>query len=125
MDGQTGVAHYAFTHSRILAINPVQNLCPPSSTVYVHLLKHNAIKTCGWGGGEGTAPRTFNLSTRWWRVVIFTLRPFCCRGKRSLYALNMGLGRQRTQADNKSEREMNCTCWEANPDHVRSIHYTD
>jgi hypothetical protein len=37
-DGQTGVAHYAFTHSRLLAINPVQNLCPPSSTVYVNLL---------------------------------------------------------------------------------------
>jgi hypothetical protein len=38
------------------------------------LTKHHVVKT--YWGSRGIAPRIFNLSTRWRRVVSFTPRPF-------------------------------------------------
>jgi hypothetical protein len=51
--------------------------------------KHQAIKT--YWGSEGIAPCILNLGTIWRRVVSFTNRPVCRRGKNARYPLNRSL----------------------------------
>jgi len=62
---------------------------------------------------EGTAPRIFNLGTRWRWVVSFTPRPLYPRGKIPCYPFNRRLGGPQSRSGSGGEDKN--PCQESNP----------
>jgi hypothetical protein len=74
----------------------------------LYLTKNHAMKTCL--GNGATAPRIFNLVTRWKRVVSSTLRSLYLRSKSRRYPLHVRLGRPQSRSGRGGEEKKSHHC---------------